>query len=82
LIRVGRFRVGPKWTHALQQGQVGAALAQGALLTNHIAPGKRTLAPSRCGVNASRIDAIALNERRPFATTCRASWFFTDARKG
>jgi hypothetical protein len=43
---------------------VGAALAQaGALLTNHIAPAKRTLAPSRCAVNASRMDAM------PAATT-------------
>jgi len=35
-----------------------------ALLTNDIAPGKRTLAPSRCAVNASRMDAMAA------ATTC------------
>ncbi len=55
-------------THALQQNPVGAALAQaGALLTNHIAPGKRTLAPSRCAVNASRTDAMA-------AATTSADW--------
>jgi len=37
-----------------------AARAQaGALLTNHIAPGRRTLAPSRCAASASRMDATA-----------------------
>jgi hypothetical protein len=57
-----------KQTHALQQSQVGAALAQAAaLLTNHIAPGKRTLAPSRCAVNASRMDTMA-------AATTSAGW--------
>jgi len=57
-----------KQTHALRQSQVGAALAQTcALLTNHIAPGKRTLKPSRCAVNASRMDAMA-------AATTSAGW--------
>jgi hypothetical protein len=38
----------------------GAARAQAdALLTSHIAPGRRTLAPSRCAASASRMDAMA-----------------------
>jgi hypothetical protein len=31
----------------------------GALLTSHIAPGRRTLAPSTCGASAARTDAMA-----------------------
>ena len=45
-----------------------AARAQaGALLTNHIAPGRRTLVPSRCAASASRMDAVA-------AATTSAGW--------
>ena len=39
----------------------------GALLTSHIAPGRRTLAPSRCAASASRRDAMA-------AETTSAGW--------
>ena len=47
---------------------IGAARPQaGALLTSHIAPGRRTLAPSRCAASASRTDAMA-------AETTSAGW--------
>src|SRR5262249_60758990 len=46
------------------RGELGQA---GALLTNHIAPGKRTLTPSTCSVSASRVDAMA-------AATTSAGW--------
>ena len=37
---------------------VGHAQA-GVLLTNHIAPGRRTLEPSTCGASTSRMDVFA-----------------------
>jgi hypothetical protein len=47
-------------THARQESWLGAVLVQAeALLINHIAPGKRTLAPSTYGSSASRRDAMA-----------------------
>jgi len=49
-----------------QKNRVARAQA-GALLTSHIAPGRRTLAPSRCGVSAARMDAMA-------AATTSAGW--------
>jgi hypothetical protein len=36
----------------------GARAQAGVLLTNQIAPGKRTLAPSRCAASASRPDSM------------------------
>ena len=45
-------------------------LAQaGSLLTNHIAPGRSTLAPFRCAANASRRDVVAV-ETRTSETRC------------
>jgi len=47
-------------THTLQQRRLGTARTQaGALLTSHIAPERRTLAPFRCAASASRTDAVA-----------------------
>lgn len=45
---------------------IGLAQA-GALLTNHIALGRRTLAPSRCATNAWRMDMMA-------SATASAGW--------
>jgi hypothetical protein len=57
----------PSTASACHRWPAARALQAGALLTNHIALGRRTLAPSRCVASASRTDAMA-------AATTSAGW--------